>query len=371
MAEIAAELGLSRKYVSCVVNGSARRRGLSEKTIERVREHLVRRGFVPSRHACNLRAAPDRVIGILYVGELFSSHLIEGFHGLIKALGTDVQGLEISVTCFDRVVADVRELLARRVTDLVWVNNNSQGGEQYRWMNIAQYLMNTRTIIYNYPFDSPHGEQELLDRGVALVGVDRLVHNRRLARLLKAAGHSTIVLPDVQLNVTTQSYYEAFQSEGLTVADYSQPFTVGGMLKAMKEQGATAVCFHGDSSASLALCELRAAGIRVPEDLTLTGFDGTARAFNSDLTTLAIPVEKMVAKVRELIAGTEQEQRHCFDLELVEGRTHGPPRKENLVPDYLNQSNCGKDSEQKRILNSTRRPRRRDRVAPTAKMPGI
>jgi len=330
MAQMAAELGLSPGAVSSVLNGRAKQARISESTVQRVREHLTQRGYVPSRHACHLREAPARVIGILYVGELLSSHLVEGFHKLVGLLGNDTQGLEICMTPLGPVEAAVRDLLARRVTDLVWVNNNSQGGEQYRWGSISQYLRNTRTIIYNYPFDSPFGEKELLDRGVALVGVDRTAQNRRLAIFLKQLGHSVIALPDIPDGELYKNYFETFASVGLKVAVCPPSFTAEGMLKVMKDQGVTAACFHGDNPASMAIWRLREVGVRVPEDLTVMGFDGMSKSYYPDLTTQAIPVGKMVAKVGELIAGTERELSHCFDLELVEGRTHGTPRGENL-----------------------------------------
>jgi len=325
MSQMAAELGLSRVAVSAVVNGREHQVRLSENTIQRVREHLAQRGYVPSRHACHLRAAPTRVIGIMHVGKIFS-HLIEAFHLLVDTLSEDKQGLEIIMTPRDLVESAVREVLARRVTDLVWIHN-SHAGEEYRDGNIARYLKNTRTIIYNYPFGSPLGEKEMLDRGVALVGVNRMVHLRRLARLLKQLGHRVIVLPSAGRGSNNTPYYEVFESEGLAVVDLPPVFTVNGMIKVMKEQGVTAACFHGDSPACLALNSLRAAGVRVPEDLTVTGFDGMSRAYNPDLTTLVIPVEKMVAKIHEIISGSEFGQRHCFDMELVKGQTHGPPAR--------------------------------------------
>jgi len=330
MAEIAAELGLSRMYVSCVANGTARRRGLSEKTIQRVQEHLDRRGYVPSRYACNLRSAPTRVIGIMYVNEL-SSHLAAGFQRLVGRLGTGDQPLEIGMASNDRVEVAVRDLLARRVTDLIWINNTSQALEQYRWGAAAPYLSNVRTIIYNYRFDLPYGDQDLVDRGFALVGVNRMVHIRRLALMLKQLGHKVIALPDIARRGGVEYYFEVFESVGLAVANGPSPFSVEGMLQVMKEQGVTAACFHGDNPASLAIRELRDAGVRVPEDLTVTGFDGLSRAYDRSLTTLVIPVEKMVDKVCELVTGGDREQRHCFDLELIEGRTHGAPREEGSI----------------------------------------
>ncbi len=327
MAQMAAELGLSREYVSAVVSGNARRRGMAEKTIQRVREHLDRRGYMPSRAASQLRESPKRVVGILHVDSIYS-HIVEATHLLAREFAGLCPGssLEIMVAPEDRLKLAAQELLSRRVTDLVWVHNTSIG-EAFRNPAIASYLSNTRMTIYNYPIGSPLGEKELLAQGVNLVGIDRMAETRKLVRFLKRLGHRTVVLPDTPRIDSQQAYYEAFENAGLEVMDCPDPFTVEGIRRVMKDHGVTAACFHGDSPACLALCGLRAAGVRVPEDLTVVGFDGMSRAYNPDLTTMVIPVEKMVAKVRELVEGEETKQCHCFDVELVPGLTHGSPLK--------------------------------------------
>ena len=328
MTEIAAEMGLSRVAVSCAMNGKGRRLGLSEKTIQRVREHLDRRGYVPSRAARQLHKRPACVVGLLHVDILFT-HLIDAFHRLAQNFGAAGVDLEVMITPRDRVKAAVQEMLSRRVTNLVWIHN-SRAGEEYRNKDIASYLANMRTIVYNFPFNSPAGCDDLLGRGFALVGVDRLAHISRLARFLRRLGHRVIALPDVSRTGHRIGYHEAFESEGLVVAECPPPFRVDRFIKAMRQYKITAACFHGDNPASLAMSELRAAGVRVPEDLTVTGFDGLSRQFNRDLTTLSIPTDKMVAKVQEIVAGTERELRHCFDMELIKGRTHGPPGRVSL-----------------------------------------
>ena len=133
-------------------------------------------------------------------------------------------------------------------------------GEEYRWSNVAGYLSSVRTVIYYFPFNSPLGEKELLERKVAIIGIDRTANTHRLARFLKRLGHRIIALPDHLRNDNTKSYFEAFETEGLAVADCPLPFTAGGMRKAMNKHGVTAACFRGDSTASLAICGLRAAG---------------------------------------------------------------------------------------------------------------
>jgi DNA-binding LacI/PurR family transcriptional regulator len=207
------------------------------------------------------------------------------------------------------------------------VHNNSVC-EDYRDVRIGHYLAHSRTTIYNYHFDSPLGERDLLDRGIALVGVDRIRHARQLARFLRRLGHRIIAAPDLLMHLPpAQPYLDAFTGAGMTVVGCPLPFHAASFRPVMARQGVTAIYFHGDSPACKAIRELRSLGVRIPEDLTVIGFDGTSRAFSQDLTTLAMPVEAMVAKVRAIVAGQERELRHCLDMELVKGRTHGSPRR--------------------------------------------
>ena len=100
MAMMAEELGLSRAAVSSVVNGGNSRDSVrvrvSPSTVQRVTEHLARRGYVPSRAACSLRASPERVVGVLHVGSL-NSHLVEAFHRLVATLFAFGPVLEVMV----------------------------------------------------------------------------------------------------------------------------------------------------------------------------------------------------------------------------------------------------------------------------------
>jgi len=322
MAQMAAELGLSRFAVSSVVNGKPQQARLTESTVRRVREHLDRRGYVPSRAACDLRSSPTRVVGLLHLGTL-NRHLAEAFHLLAESLSGSASGLEIMVTPGEQLEPALREMMARRVTDLVWLHNPSTG-ERYLEERVANYFKRTRTILYNYPFNMWPGEKELLERGVALVGVDRKLQFQRIARFLKGLGHKVVALPNVLPSV--QPCMDAFTSAGLVVADCPLPFKAATLIQAMKHQGVTAAWVNGDNVACQVVDELRERGVRIPEDLTVVGFDGMSRVHRQDLTTRVMPVQEMVAKVCEIVAGMEPELRHCFDMELVKGQTHGPPR---------------------------------------------
>ncbi len=323
MAQMAEELGLSRFAVSSVVNGKPQRARLTESTVRRVREHLDRRGYVPSRAACDLRSSPTHVVGLLHLGAL-NRHLAEAFHLLAERLSDSAPGLEIMVRPREQLEPALREMVARRVTDLVWLHNPSTG-ERYLEERMANYFKRMRTILYNYPFNMWPGEAELLGCGVALVGVDRKREFQRIASFLKGLGHKVVALPNVWPSV--QPCMDAFTRAGLVVADVSVPFEASSFIQDMKRQGITAAWVTGDDVACQVVDELRERGVRIPEDLTVMGFDGMSRVHRRDLTTRVMPVQAMVTKVCEIVAGKESELRHCYDMDLEKGKTHGPPKR--------------------------------------------
>ena len=91
----------------------------------------------------------------------------------------------------------------------------------------------------------------------------------------------------------------------------------------------TALICTSDILALGALAEAGRRGLRVPADLTVTGFDGIAEATRAGLTTVHQPVlEKGKAAGKLLLATNEQMTPRVVTLptELRVGATSGPPR---------------------------------------------
>lgn len=91
----------------------------------------------------------------------------------------------------------------------------------------------------------------------------------------------------------------------------------------------TALVCTSDILAFGALDELRRRGLRVPEDVTVTGFDGVPEAERSGLTTVRQPVrEKGRVAGRLLLGSTEPGRSRSVSLptELVVGTTSGPAK---------------------------------------------
>lgn len=339
MRDIAKELGLSRVTVSVILNGRARKLGFAEKTIKRVENYLAKRGYVPSKYATELRAAPEKVVGLLHYGRLYS-HLTDAFNRLIENISASGLKLEIMVVPEPEISYGIRELVARRVSNIIWMHNG-KSGETYLDESVKGYFSNINTVIYNYEFGDRDSEKQLLDSGVSLVGVNRAKDTRRLADMIYRLGHRRILMPDISTRRHDHKIYAGyFVNAGLETCPFPRiikPDKKGGfgnmakcaenIRKAIHSHGITAAVFHGDALACRVIQELHRINVRVPEDITVTGFDGISYGwvFTPELTTLRMPVGKMVSRTVGIVEGSSKPGKHCFDLDLVEGKTHAPP----------------------------------------------
>lgn len=341
MQEIADELGLSRVAVSSVLNGKARERGISEATAERVRRHLEQIGFVPSSHARNLRGAEAGSIGVVYCGFLYS-HLGRAYNHLVHALASRGLDIETHVVPGHALEAAVHHMAARRVRRLVWFLTDLSGPEVAEVRRLLPVLRGfERCIIYNVEMSAPLAI-ELARAGIHTVGVDRPEGYLALGRRLKALGHRRVCCPEypaATMERSEEPTWRALERAGLTVCGacpdsaryaHTPEFAaqlVGGILHAMQADGVTAACFGDDEIAGYAMTRLLARGVRIPEDLSVTGYDGMpfAEALCVPLATLRLPVEDMVGRALSLLTGrgSPKRKRHRFALELVERRSLG------------------------------------------------
>jgi LacI family transcriptional regulator len=341
MDQLARELDLCRMTVSSVVNGRYRERGIPEATAERVRVHLAARGYVPSRSAVDLRTGVRDALGILYGGRLYS-HLIEAFNELVGGYNESGRRLETLVVGEDGVAAGLRELIARGVSQLIWVHRRAPASEIGESGDVLGYLGHVQTVIYNYRFEDPSWDERLDELGVCRVGVDREAGFRRLGEMLVRLGHRTVAVGHEREGAEFVRAPQGLRAAGLEVRFVAPAEKAGRdpspayaaaladmIVAAMRRQGITACALLDDSLAGMVMVELLRRGVRIPDDLTLTGFDGMPfTAFTPvGLTTLAVPTRRMVEAVGRALA-TDGETVRRFELDLVERDSHGAPRKE-------------------------------------------
>jgi DNA-binding LacI/PurR family transcriptional regulator len=200
-------------------------------------------------------------------------------------------------------------------------------------------------------------ELQLIARQVPLVVVGRRVPAldcvlvddalglRQAVEHLVELGHERIVHIDGGEGAGSvtrrQSYQETMRTHGLEseirvmAGDYTEQ---GGRSAAAflldEERPPTAIVAANDVSAIGALAAARTAGVSVPSDLSIVGFDNTALAHNGyvDLTTVDYPRDLMGATARELLSeriaapSIEDARVVIVPTTLIPRSTSGPPQ---------------------------------------------
>jgi DNA-binding LacI/PurR family transcriptional regulator len=185
------------------------------------------------------------------------------------------------------------------------------------------------------------------DLGIHRIVIDRPAANRIVAGFLAKLGHRIVALPDAEAGTLKDVHGrdpEVFQKAGITrllgllePGEEAEASAAAGrryaerLAAAVRTQGVTAAWIYDDETAGYMLGRLAELGVRVPADLTLLGFDGITigEAFCPPLTTIAVPVADMVARVCGILNAPEEStgsRTHIFQPVLLERRSHGVAR---------------------------------------------
>jgi len=340
MTQIASELGLSRLTVSSVLNRLEKERGVSKATAARFRAYVTRRGYVPAAHALRLRPSAHAVFGLLVDGRLYT-HLYEALNTFADFAAKAPQRMEVVFCRPGDVTAGLEAMVARRIERFIWLHAQdplwTTGG-----IAAADALMDRfgRVVVYNYHF--PDGEavnHALWTRPtVSVIGVDRAAAYSMLGRRLRELGHRRIALPVVDVGQVGTLYHRALAPIGIeswgtrpsgcpeTDAGLFAEAQADSIVLAMRGRGVTAAMFADDAEAGYAMRALARRGVRVPADLSVTGFDGLrlSELFSPPLTTLRMPVAEMVSAALAELDARHPVGRLVAPMELLERESAGP-----------------------------------------------
>ena len=349
MQQVAEQLELSRMTVSSVINGLTRERGVKKETEQRVREFLKKIGYVPSIYARRLRKKDVPTIGVLHSGFLMS-HLLDAYQQLTNALISQDSAVDIVALPRPESREGLEDFVGRGVPALLWIQNAKESAIQHeRIGDLFPYLAQfEKVVIYNHTPASPEIEARMDELGIHRIVIDRPSANRIAATFLAGLGHKILALPDAEVGTLKDNHSRdraEFAKAGIPqVIGLREPGAEmrgtpeGGralaerVAKAVREQGVTACWVYDDEAAGYMMHSLAELGVRVPDELTVLGFDGLVigEAFCPPLTTIAVPVDRMVAKVCELLAASNDssgELSHVFKPVLLERKSHGSAPK--------------------------------------------
>ncbi|MBE3576322.1 MAG: LacI family DNA-binding transcriptional regulator [Limnochordales bacterium] len=300
--DIARELGVAHSTVSRAIHDDPR---ISRETKQRVLEAVARLGYRPNAAARGLVSRRMQAVGLVIPGvaDMFYGRIVDGVDRAAYEAGF---GLSLYLTHGERrreldALAQVSErrvdgliVMARRIPKKVLLDLARQ--------DIPLVLL----------------EPQVLGLGIDSVRVDNRDGAYKAVRYLLDLGHRRIGFiagPKGQRESQErwQGYRQALAEAGLSYQpELVQPgdYTEAGGASAVQRwlqlppaRRPTAIFASNDRSAIGAVTALQAAGVPVPQEISVMGYDDiTAAAYSRPaITTMRQPIEEMGATAARLL----------------------------------------------------------------------
>lgn len=303
--DVAREAGVSVTTVSHILNDVASARA-SDETRERVRETARRLGYGPNRLARSLRTQRSEMIGLLSEDIATTPHagrIILGAQDAAQAEGLTLVLVNTSRERSD-AGAGVEALLRQQVDGILYATMF------HRVLDLPAELAGTPTVLINAQ-----------DAARARAGAvpDEVDGARQAVQELVSRGHRRIgFLTNVDDVPAThgrlEGYREVLERAGIPVDPelvLARPSETTGGYEAAREllarpERPSALFCYNDRMAMGAYRAAAERGLRIPEDLSVVGFDNqeiVAEGLFPPLTTVALPHYEMGQwAMRRLIA---------------------------------------------------------------------
>lgn len=295
--DVAALAGVSKSAVSRVLSGSGR---FSDETRQRVQDAAVELGYVANAMARGLVSGRTNTIGMLVRDA--SSMLYAALHTVMERRAADYGYRVVTTTGVNRVEDEksaLSALVEMRVDGLVVCSGLLPASD------IAEFAPRIATVVAGRPETHPL---------LSSVYCDEIDGGEQLADHVVDAGHRSVAVVGVPLdNAITQHARTAamvarLRSRGVEVVEVEGGFArsasdIADELAAVRTRGVTAMMCANDQRMLDVSDALQSRGIRVPDDLSATGFDGV-RPLDSawiGVTTLRQPVEEIGRGAIELV----------------------------------------------------------------------
>lgn len=327
--DVAAQAGVSVATVSKVIN---ERYGVAAATVSKVRAVIDDLGYEASLVAQSLRNQRTNVIGVLVADiEPFSAELLKGAADAIRGSGYDLMVYSAGGRASEQVGWESRYLSRLSGTLL--------DGAVLVTPTVTEADMRHSTpIVAVDPHTGP--------AGLPSVAADSLRGAQAMTEYLIGLGHQRIGMvsgrPDLQsAQLREAGYRRALAAAGLpadpeiiTVGAYdSELARVSARHLLTSRNRPTAIFCANDISALAVMAIAQELGLRVPEDISIAGFDNIPESAlgTPPLTTVEQPIRDMgrrsVEMLIALIAGQELSERTVTlsTALMIRGSTGTPP----------------------------------------------
>lgn len=329
LEDIARMSGTSRSTVSRVINGDPR---VNEETRQRVLEVVHQHNFQPNLAARGLAAGHARVLGLVIPRGVSTIFADQYFPQLIQGVTSACNQNEYSVMLwladaeYERRMA--RQILYSGLVDGVIVASMLMGDSLIKTMQEKTLPF---VLVGRHPSNN----------GVRYVDVDNRAAARDAVLHLVRLGCRRVATVTGPLDLVSGSdryegYQDALREKGLTLlpdlvaeGDYTDDGGYFGMQQLLTHKP-DAVFIHSDTMAVGALRAIKEAGLRVPQDIAVIGFDDMpfATHANPPLTTVRQPIQRTGMAAAEML------------IELIQ-HPESAPRRVILPTELVIRSSCG------------------------------
>lgn len=346
LKDVAAKVGVTSAAASMALSGHER---ISEKTRAAVKRAADELGYVPSSAGRALRSQRADAVALIVpnssahvFGHLYFMHVLTGMSTAANAHDAQV----IVSTNADTSTGGVayERVMRSRTADGAIVTSAAIDDDHVQAL-VASGL--PVVLIGNYPhlaqavsvgIDDVAATEQLVDHLVTVHGRRRLLHvTGTLDHQTGIDRRDGFLRAADRLGLVDVSVVEGDLSEASGAAAVEQ------LLAGLRDEGELpdGIVFANDDMAVGGLRVLRRAGVRVPEDVSVVGFDdfGLARVTTPGITTIRVPAEEMGRIATERLFGLVDGPRSGTD------GGDGNDRHTELPVEVVLRGSCGCDDD--------------------------
>jgi LacI family transcriptional regulator len=311
---IADHLGLTPGTVSAALNDSAAARTIPEHTRQRILEAARDLKYRPNYFARSLRLNRTHTIGVIVdqIGDPYGAGIISGIEKYLRE--TEYFFLTATHRHDQRILHDYSEMLiSRGVEGFITVDISITEKPALPTIAVAGHVTvpGVTNLILNHELAARLAMRHLLDLGHRDIAF--IKGHPRSSDSATRWGAICAVCAQLEIQIARELVVEITNEEPTLHMGY--PYA-----RELLSRGRpfTAIFAYNDLAAAGAVWALHEAGLRVPEDASVVGFDDAPLAVfgNPALTTIRQPLERM----GELAAKTlidRIEQREEYQSEIV------------------------------------------------------
>ncbi|WP_116474832.1 substrate-binding domain-containing protein [Zobellella maritima] len=308
--DVAALAGVSISTVSHVMNGT---RKVSDSARLRVEEAVSRLHYAPNSVARSLKVNNTRTIGMVVTTSAhpFFAEVVQAVEDLCFELGYSL------ILCNtenqpERQLMHVRMLMEKRVDGLLIICTDTPPALQTLLQNHSQLPL----VMLDWSRESSFADiiHDNAQIGGYLAGQYLVAQGHR--RFACITGHLTKGTSQLRLEGFKKALAEAsleLPASAIVEGDFESESGYQGMQRLLQQKfPVTAVFAFSDTMAFGAICAITQAGFRVPQDISVLGYDDVnmARFTNPPLTTISHPKRTLGRWALELLLKRIKDKDH-------------------------------------------------------------